>query len=120
MPALNLVLQGKEIKTFLRRCTFDFSQLQEGESVSDAGVVCDAYNNYIYCLTADDMTTMIAWIDGKEYDHGDAEDLTHASEINDWLVSEQAKGRVGVESKSDIYDKLKVQFPEQECIDARS
>jgi len=120
MPALNLVLIGDQIQTFLRRISFDPSQLQEGDDAFWSLAIMDFWNNYIYCLDQTDLNTVKTWLDGKSYTYGSDEDLTHASEINDWLSTEQTKGGVGSESKSDIYTRLKVDFPAQECIDANS
>ena len=120
MSVLNIICSGNEIVVLERRISFEFDQLDpdtDGDFWSQP--LGDTYDDYIYCVTPSGLNTVKLYLDGKGYSYGADEDLTPASGVQDWLNNEQARGRVGIESKSDIYDKLVVDFPAQVCIDAR-
>ena len=121
MAVLNMVLKGNEIMLLTRRISCDFDQFIPVSGVYEPlpGGVGDMYKDYIYCEDQDDLNGVKSWLDSHDYDYGTDEDLTPPSGIVEWLSSKSNTGQPGTTSKSDIYDKLKVVYPDQICVDAR-
>jgi len=126
MSVLNLVLKGNTLVILERRVACELSQISDEDrnefSMLPMGDVYKGQaepSGYIYAEDADSMSTIMDWLDGKSYVHGEVEDITPPSGIVDWLQNTANTGQPGTTSKSDIYDKLHVVYPDQDCVDAR-
>jgi hypothetical protein len=115
MGILNLVLQGNSIKHCVRRFTVDGAC----SIISDLwSLINDYYDGYVYNLTVDGCSNAVDYLDSLGYPHGVPEDITPEADMLAWLNAEDSKGRAGIESKSDIYVRLIVDFPGTTCIQA--
>lgn len=115
MSIVNLVLQGNSIKTCIRRFSVDGSC----DVISGMWpLINDFYDGQAYNITEEGCNEALAYLDGLSYPHGSAEDITPEVGIVAWLAAEDARGRAGIESKSDIYTRMLVDFPGTTCIQA--
>ena len=114
-----MIIKGKEIIPFTRRISFDTSQLKLEDSAFWSLCIKDLCKNYVYCIDQTDLDKVKAFLTEKQYIFGTDEDITPVPDIQAWLDS-QEEVMAGSESKSELYDKLHIQYPDQECIDARA
>ena len=126
MSVLNLVLKGNTLVVLARRVACNIEQFSEEDRTQFSTLpLGDCYkgqsepSGYLYTENHDMMDDVTDWLDDHSYVHGDVEDISASGAIATWLQNTANTGQPGTTSKSDIYDKLHVVWPNQDCIDAR-